>query len=46
MLFVISDRDGRRGSKPSAPTIACVAAICFLAASPLMVSVSLTLWGG
>ncbi|HXY59459.1 MAG TPA: hypothetical protein VEH76_12865 [Methylocystis sp.] len=46
MLFAITEKDGCATPKMSARTVVCVAAICVLAATPLMVSFSLTLWGG
>ena len=46
MLFAIPE-SGRRAAEKSRPTtVACVTAICLLAAAPLMFSISLTVWGG
>jgi len=46
MLFAITEKDGCARSKMNLRTAACVAAMCAMAATPLMVSISLTLWGG
>jgi hypothetical protein len=33
-------------ARPSEQTVLCVAAICLLASTPLLVSVALMIWGG